>query len=119
MQIPPPFFSIEAMEYIVRLNIKHLLVDVPSLDRTYDEGMLSAHRIFWSVEPKTHNIDASNCSSKTITEMIFIPDEIPDGLYILDLQTTSFVADASPSKPVIYKVILWFMFSNPVGVVYL
>ena len=40
----------------------------------------------------------------TITEMIFVPNEIRDGLYLLNLQTTSFDLDASPSKPVIFLV---------------
>ena len=104
MEFPPPFFSVEAMEYITRLNVQHLLVDVPSLDRTSDGGKLSAHRIFWNVEPETHNIDPSGCSPKTVTEMIFVPAGVADGLYMLDLQIANFVADASPSNPVIYKV---------------
>lgn len=101
---PHPFFSIEAMEYIARLNVQHLLVDVPSLDRTNDQGKLTAHRIFWHVDPETHNISASGCSSRTVTEMIFVPSGIADGLYVLDLQIANFIADASPSSPTIYKV---------------
>jgi arylformamidase len=101
---PPPFFSIEAMEYITRLNVQHLLVDVPSLDRMNDRGKLTAHRIFWHLEPGTHNISASVCSSRTVTEMIFVPNEIADGLYMLDLQIANFIGDASPSNPIIYKV---------------
>ncbi|RZJ71662.1 MAG: cyclase family protein [Flavobacterium sp.] len=40
----------------------------------------------------------------TITEMVFVPDEIADGNYILNLQIVSFENDASPSKPVLYKI---------------
>ena len=95
MNQAPPFFSIEAMEYVLRLDVRHLLVDLPSLDRTFDEGLLSAHRIFWE------NIH----SPKTVTEMIYVPDSIANGLYVLNLQIADFVADASPSKPVIFQVL--------------
>lgn len=102
---PPPFFSLEAMEYISSLNVGHLLVDIPSLDRTNDEGLLSAHRIYWAVLPKKHDIVKAGHSLKTVTEMVYVPDEIEDGNYILNLQIADFVADASPSRPIIFKVL--------------
>ena len=45
----PPYFAPDAMEYIVECGVKHLLVDLPSIDRLYDEGKLINHRIFWNV----------------------------------------------------------------------
>ena len=36
----PPYFTTEAMEYIVSRGFEHLLVDLPSIDRLYDEGKL-------------------------------------------------------------------------------
>ena len=100
----PPFFSIEAMEYIVSLNIEHLLIDIPSVDRTFDEGKLTAHHIFWNVKQVSHEVDIINHSLKTITEMIYAPDEINDGNYILNIQIPDFVADAAPSRIMLYKV---------------
>jgi hypothetical protein len=41
----------------------------------------------------------------TITEMIFVDDSIADGLYLINMQIASFESDASPSKPVLYKLI--------------
>ena len=41
---------------------------------------------------------------RSVTEMIFVPDDIPDGLYWLDLQLAPFVSDAVPSRPIIYPV---------------
>ena len=41
-----PFFSIEAMNYIVGLGVEHLLVDTPSVDRLLDDGHL-LHIIFF------------------------------------------------------------------------
>ena len=101
MKESPCFFSIEAMEYIVSLGVQHLLVDSPSVDRLLDEGRLSAHNIFWETKEKKFNPAAKN---KTITEMIFVPDSLDDGQYLLNLQIPAFVSDAAPSRPILYKI---------------
>jgi arylformamidase len=101
----PPFFSTEAMKYIVELGVKHLLVDVPSLEKLHDEGKLSNHRIFWSVEQGSRSITSQTKVNNTVTEMIFVPDEITDGVYLLNLQIAPFVSDASPSRPILFKMI--------------
>ena len=97
----PCIFSIEAMEYIVSLGVKHLLVDSSSVDRLFDEGHLSAHNIFWETKGKKFNPAAQN---KTITEMIFVPDLLENGYYLLNLQIPAFVSDAAPSRPILYKI---------------
>lgn len=99
----PPFFSIEAMEFINDLKVGHLLVDVPSIDRIFDEGKLANHRAFWNVEKGSYELNLSSFPHKTITEMIYAPDEILDGAYFLNLQIAPFVADASPSRPILFK----------------
>ena len=101
MKKTSPFFTVEAMEYIVSLGVKHLLVDIPSVDRLFDDGILSAHNIFWETDNKKLNLRASK---KTITEMIFVPNKIIDGKYLLNLQFAPFVSDASPSRPVLYQI---------------
>lgn len=101
----PPFFSIEAMGYINKLGVKHLLVDVPSVDRAYDKGRLTCHHVFWNVNQGSHEVDKDNYSKNTITEMIYVPDDVKDGNYMLNLQIAPFVADASPSRPVIFRII--------------
>ncbi|HMS64557.1 MAG TPA: cyclase family protein [Ignavibacteria bacterium] len=101
----PPFFSIEAMEFIVSLNVKHLLIDIPSVDRTFDEGKLTAHHIFWNVPFESHEVSLSEHSMKTITEMVYVPDEIADGKFILNIQIPDFIADAAPSRVLIYRVV--------------
>jgi hypothetical protein len=40
----------------------------------------------------------------TITEMIFVKDDISDGSYLLNLQIASFENDAAPSKPILYSL---------------
>jgi kynurenine formamidase len=99
----PPYLSEEAAIYIREIGIKHLLIDLPSVDKEYDEGKLLAHKAFWNVT----NIDVLNDDARldcTITELIFVNDNIPDGNYLLNIQIASFVNDASPSKPVLYKI---------------
>ena len=99
----PPYLAEEAAIYIREIGIKHLLIDLPSVDREEDEGKLLAHKAFWNVKDVNNlNEDARlNC---TITEMIFVEHTIQDGSYILNLQIASFENDASPSKPILYKI---------------
>ncbi len=101
MEIQPAFFSIDAMEYIKELGVKHLLVDTPSVDRLFDDGILSAHNIFWDTLDKEYNPKTKH---KTITEMIFVDDNISDGNYLLTIQIPAFIADAAPSRPIIFQI---------------
>ena len=99
----PPYLEEAAATFIRECGIKHLLIDLPSVDREHDEGKLLAHKAFWNVT----NVDELNDDARldaTITEMVFVPDEIIDGSYLLNLQIAAFENDASPSKPVLYKI---------------
>lgn len=102
----PPFFSLEAMQYLRDLQVKHLLADLPSIDRIFDKGKLANHRFFWNVEPGGFETNAHSLINNTITELIYVPNEIADGEYLLNLQIAPFAADASPSRPQIFKLIL-------------
>lgn len=101
VKVSSAFFSIEAMHYIVSLGVEHLLIDTPSVDRLLDDGNLSAHNIFWETNEKEFNPESAN---KTITEMIFVPDYLKDGTYLLNLQIPAFISDAAPSRPILYKI---------------
>lgn len=101
----PPIFSIEAMRFIREKNVKHLVCDLPSIDRIYDEGKLSNHRIFWRIEQGKFETNENSFVENTITEFAFVPDEIKDGAYILNLQIAAFASDASPSRPVLFEVL--------------
>lgn len=92
----PPYFHHEAAAFLVNKKINHVLVDLPSMDREEDGGKLLFHKMFWQF-PNNIRKEA------TITELIYVPDEISDGSYLLNLQIASFELDASPSKPVLYK----------------
>ena len=101
MKKSPPFFTLEAMKYIRERGVKHLLVDIPSVDRLFDDGHLTCHNIFWATKNKEYN---SKTKRYTITEMIYVDDKIKDGQYLLNLQVPSFVSDAAPSRPIIFKL---------------
>jgi arylformamidase len=99
----PPFFSPYAMEHIVGCGFKHLLVDLPSIDPLSDQGRLVAHRIFWNVGQGSHEVDGDSRMNSTITELIYVPNEIEDGEYLLNLQIAPFETDATPSRPILFQ----------------
>lgn len=91
----PPFVEAEACKWLRSIGVKHLLLDLPSVDRERDEGKLAAHHAFWD-HPRTTDL------GRTITEMIFVPNAVPDGDYLLELQLPNFSNDAAPSRPLLY-----------------
>jgi hypothetical protein len=92
------------MKWIVEQGIRSLIVDLPSLDRADDGGRLEAHRIYWGLEPFDRRSTDARRPDALVTELAYIPDEVPDGLYLLDLQVAAFASDAAPSRPVIYAL---------------
>lgn len=99
----PPYFTEDAMQMIVQANARHLLTDLPSIDRIFDEGKLANHRIFWNVEPASREVDDGTRISSTITELIYVPDEVADGEYLLNIQIPPFESDAAPSRPILIR----------------
>lgn len=91
----PPYLHPDAVRKLVNAGCKHLILDLPSVDREEDEGKLLGHKAFWQY-PEATRMDC------TITELAFIPTSVEDGLYLLNLQVAPFVNDAAPSRPVIY-----------------
>ncbi|WP_019670647.1 cyclase family protein [Eudoraea adriatica] len=94
----PPYLLEEAAQYLVDKGIDHLLIDLPSVDKEKDNGALLAHNAFWQLEGQRR-------TKATITEFIFVENFIKDGTYILNLQLAPIENDASPSRPVLYKVL--------------
>ncbi len=99
----PPYLLDEAAVFLCEIGVKHLLIDLPSVDKEKDEGKLLAHKAFWNVK-NTQKVNEDARFDTTITEMIFVEDEILDGTYLLNIQIASFENDASPSKPILYKI---------------
>ena len=98
----PPFLSLQAIHLLLEWDVRHLLVDLPSIDRAHDEGRLAGHRRFWGLPPGGVSSADATRPDATITEMIYVPDEVPDGIYALSLQLAPFVADATPSRPLLF-----------------
>ena len=93
----PCYFDIDVVALLNEYGVKHFLVDQPSVDREEDGGALAFHHAFWNV-PEKPNFE------RTITELIYVPNEVADGSYILEIQLAAFHNDASPSRPVLYKI---------------
>ena len=99
----PPYLTEEAAIFIRENGVQHLLIDLPSVDREEDGGKLLAHKAFWNVK-NTSVLNKDARLSSTITEMIFVKNDVPDGDYLLNLQIVNFENDASPSKPILYEL---------------
>jgi kynurenine formamidase len=101
----PAYFSVAAMAWIVAQGVRHLVVDLPSIDRASDAGRLAAHRLFWGLPAGSTHAAAAMRPNATITELAYIDSAIADGLYLLNLQVAPFSADAAPSRPILYPVL--------------
>lgn len=93
----PPYLEAEAAAWLAAQHVQHLLIDLPSVDREDDGGKLRAHRAFWQYP------HATRCRA-TITELVYVPKTVPDGLYLLELQVPPIALDAVPSRPVLYAL---------------
>ena len=92
----PPYIHHHVMNFMVNtLQCKHVLVDLPSVDREQDGGRLLAHRAFFR--------ERSDC---TVTELCRNDtlNEMDDGWYALNLQLLRWHVDAVPSRPVLYHL---------------
>jgi len=93
----PCYFDIGVVDLLDQLETKHFLVDTPSVDREEDAGVLAFHHAFWKYPEQPRR-------DRTITEMVFIDGSITDGEYMMELQIANFCNDASPSRPLLYRV---------------
>lgn len=94
----PPYLLEETAIYLKEKGIKHLLVDLPSVDKEKDGGELLAHNAFWNTSGEIR-MDA------TITEFIYVSNKVKDGEYLLNLMIAPFENDATPSKPILYEIL--------------
>ncbi len=99
-----PYLSRDAAQTLVRRRIQHLVVDLPSLDREHDEGRLTAHRIFFGLPAGVSSLQQVERPGTTVTELALIPENLPDGAYLLELQIPAWRGDAVPSRPLLYAL---------------
>ncbi|MBT5977081.1 MAG: cyclase family protein [Flavobacteriales bacterium] len=92
----PAYMDAAAAHWLRVIGVEHLLLDLPSVDREVDGGELAAHKAFWNY-PESPRMEA------TITAFIYVPSEVNDGEYLLNLQVAPFENDAAPSRPVLYR----------------
>ena len=93
----PPHFHPEDLERLADGGVQHFLTDLPSVDPEVDGGALAAHRAFFLKDGRIR-------FGQTITEFVFIPDSLPDGDYLLNLQLAPIAMDAAPSRPLLYPI---------------
>jgi len=94
----PPYIHHEAMLYLVQQGVEHLLIDTPSVDREDDGGKMLAHKAFWNYPSENVRMKSS------ITELVFIPNEVKDGKYFIQVNFPNFGLDAAPSKVLLYTL---------------
>ncbi len=99
---PAAYFTPEAAALVAMLGVRHLVVDLPSLDRGRDGGRLAAHRTYWGLAPGACRAHEATRGDATITELAWIAPTVRDGWYLLDLQVPAFLSDAAPSRPLLY-----------------
>lgn len=94
----PCYLQSTACAWLRSIGVKHLLLDLPSVDREEDGGVLAAHHAFWDF-PNSLDLE------RTITELLHVPANVSDGDYLLELQLPHFINDAAPSRPVLYALL--------------
>lgn len=99
-----PYLTREAARHLIERGIEHLIVDLPSIDRTHDEGRLTAHRIFFGLPAGESALARALRPQCTVTELAYVPDEAADGPYLLQLQVPAINGDAVPSRPLLYRL---------------
>lgn len=93
----PPYLDPEIGRWLNEHAVRHLLTDLPSVDKEEDGGNLLTHRAFWGLPGRVRK-DA------TITELVYVPNTVEDGLYLLNLQVLNIALDVSPSRPVLFSL---------------
>jgi len=105
----PPYLQVDAMDLIVKKGIQHFLIDLPSIDREEDAGELLSHHRFWQYPSYKSTYTEKELEQVrqfcTISELLYINNEVKDGYYFLNLQTLNINLDVSPSKPLIYPIL--------------
>jgi arylformamidase len=100
----PAYPTREAVDWLLDRGVEHLVLDLPSLDREDDGGTLPNHHLFFGVPAGRTTLDDAQPSTRTVTEMAYVPDEARDGFYLLSLQLPRFALDAAPSRPLLFGV---------------
>lgn len=96
----PAYFLPETMEMIVNSGIEHLIVNIPSIDKEEDGGILASHHTFWNYKRA-----GSPRYEATITELANFPEDLESGRYMVEIQIAPIHSDASPSRIFLYPIV--------------
>ena len=94
----PPYLTSDAACWLAQRGVQHVLLDVPSIDREEDDGLLPNHRHFWAVPLGGRALTPESRAAATISELLHIPPETPAGAYALFVQLPPLALDAAPSR---------------------
>jgi kynurenine formamidase len=103
-QQPAPYLTRQAVIDLVVRGIEHLVLDLPSLDRGHDKGLLTGHRLFFGLPAAASKLADAHRPHCTVTELAWFDPALPDGSYALVLQVPAFGGDAVPSRPLLYAL---------------
>jgi arylformamidase len=101
----PPYLSRQAASELVARGIEHLVLDLPSADRSHDEGRLTVHHVFFGLPAGCTALTDATRGHCTITEFAYVPDAVRDGACALQLQLPAFTGDATPSRPLLLPLV--------------
>lgn len=93
----PIFLGPQTMQAISASKVAHLVVDLPSVDDEND-ARLTNHHMYWGIPDRPR-------TERTITELVYIPDDLPDGPYLLQMCPPPIDrTDAVPSRIILYAL---------------
>lgn len=95
----PAYFLPETMELIVKSGIEHLIVNIPSVDKEEDGGVLASHHSFWN-----YKRNGFPRFGATITELATFPEDLESVSYMVEIQIAPIHSDASPSRIFLYPI---------------
>ena len=101
----PPYLTLQLAQELVARGIDHLIIDLPSIDRAHDEGLLSAHRVLFGLPTSSTDYAAALRPQATVTELAYIDNAIADGPCALQLQVPAWSGDALPSRPLLFALV--------------
>lgn len=96
------YFTHEALRWIVDQGVMHLLMDMPSVDRLDDQGLLSNHRLFWGLPAGGQRLSEASRPKATITEWLAPAENVPEGRYFAGIEVPPLISDAAPARIFLY-----------------
>lgn len=100
-----PYLTLGAVAWLLEHDTRHVVLDLPSLDRSHDDGELAGHRLFFGLPPRAAAAAQTPLRADcTITELAFVPDAVADGAVLLQLTLPAIDGDAVPSEPLVYPL---------------